>query len=172
MNESQTQIIKEIALQKIAAGAAQIQKQRPAGTPIGYWNNNPGNLLSDGRTLWNGAKKVQPKGENLEFSDYGSGYRAMARTLYNYKAKHGLDTLKAILARYAKSATAAKRAKYEKFVNGKTGWQPGAKIDLTNTDTLHQLVPAMAAFEIGPKFTAYHDPSVVSNAVIRAIPPK
>jgi hypothetical protein len=172
MNNSQAQTINEIALQKIAAGAAQIQKQRPAGTPIGYWNNNPGNLLSDGRTLWNGAKKVQPKGANLEFSDYGSGYRAMARTLYNYKAKHGLDTLQAILARYAKSATAAKRVAYEKFIRSKTGWKPGAKIDLTDTDTLHQLVPAMADFEIGPKFTAYHDPSVVSNAVLRAIPPK
>lgn len=146
--------------------------QRPEGTPIGYWNNNPGNLVSDGRTDWEGIRQILPKGKNMEFNDYGSGYRAMSRILYNYGAKHGIDTPLATVSRFAKSAPAAKKTEYANFLKSKTGWGPDDKIDLTKEDTLQKLVPSMASFEIGPAWTAKHDPSVVSNAVTRAIPPK
>jgi len=146
--------------------------QRPEGTPIGYWNNNPGNLVSDGRTEWEGIRQILPKGKNMEFNDYGSGYRAMSRILYNYGAKHGIDTPLATVSRFAKSAPAAKKTEYANFLKSKTGWGPNDKIDLTKEDTLQKLVPSMASFEIGPAWTAKHDPSVVSNAVTRAIPPR
>lgn len=144
--------------------------QRPKGTPIGYWNNNPGNMISDGRTKWEGIRKVLPKGKNMEFNDYGSGYRAMARTLYNYGAKHGIDTPLATVSRFAKSDSASKKTEYANYLKSRTGWGPNDKIDLTKEDTLQRLVPSMASFEIGPAWTARHDPSVVSNAVTRAIP--
>jgi hypothetical protein len=155
-----------------APATAQPTAQRPEGTPIGYWNNNPGNLVSDGRTDWDGIRQILPKGKNMEFNDYGSGYRAMSRILYNYGAKHGIDTPLATVSRFAKSAPAAKKTEYANFLKSKTGWGPNDKIDLTKEDTLQKLVPSMASFEIGPAWTAKHDPSVVSNAVTRAIPPK
>jgi hypothetical protein len=150
----------------------QPQQKRLAGTPIGYWNNNPGNLMSDGRTNWEGISKILPKGQNIQFNDYSSGYRAMARTLYNYGAKHGIGTPKDTVYRFAKSDPEAQKTRYMNFIKSRTGWAPDQKIDLTNIDTLQKLVPTMADFEIGPAWTANHDPSVVSNAVTRAIPPK
>lgn len=158
-----------VPVKSVATNPVQPQGSRPQGMPIGYWNNNPGNMVSDGRTEWEGIKEIVPKGKNMVFKDYGSGYRAMARILYNYGAKHGIDTIKSIVARFAKSAPAAKKIEYENFLKSKTGWNPDGKIDLTNENTLQRLVPSMAAFEIGPKWTGKHDPGVVSNAVTRAI---
>jgi hypothetical protein len=146
-------------------------RPRPTTGPIGYRQNNPGNLRSDGRTKWNGAVGNAPAGQFLTFDTPEHGIRAMARTLYNYGAKHGLNTPEAVVGRYAPPSENSTKA-YLSAIEKQTGFKPGQKIDLTSEDTLQRLVPAMGTHEIGGRYFNSYDPSVVSNAVASAFPRK
>lgn len=146
-------------------------KSRPAAGPVGYRQNNPGNLRSDGRTKWNGAVGNTPAGQFLTFDTPEHGIRAMARTLYNYGAKHGLNTPEAVVGRYAPPSENSTKA-YLSAIEKQTGFKPNQKIDLTSEDILQRLVPAMGTHEIGGRYFNSYDPSVVSNAVASAFPRK
>ena len=92
----------------------------------------------------------------------------MARLAYNYKAKHGIDTPRKFLKRYAKTTD---YTNYLKHIKDKTGFGADQAVDFTNVDTLQKFIPAVGSFEIGPKYWNTYSPSVVSNAVLSAIPP-
>lgn len=151
--------------------AKPVAKPRPTTGPIGYRQNNPGNLRSDGKTKWNGAVGSTPSGQFLTFDTPEHGIRAMARTLYNYGAKHGLKTPDAVVGRYAPPSENSTKA-YLSAIEKLTGFKPNQKIDLTSEDVLQKLVPAMGSHEIGGRYFNAYDPSVVSNAVASAFPRK
>lgn len=140
--------------------------------PVGFRNNNPLNLKSDGKTRWNGSTGVPAEGEFLEFNDYSSGIRAGARTLYNYGKLHNINTVAGVLDRFAPVKDNNKNnSNYASHIQTHTGIAPDQKINLMDEAILQKLVPAMGSFEIGPKlFNAYNTTSI-SNAVHSAIPP-
>lgn len=140
----------------------------PSAGPIGFRQNNPGNLRSDGKTLWQGATGVPAAGEFLTFSSPYHGVRAMARTLFNYGRLHNINSLEGVVDRYA-PASENNQAAYLSSVRQKTGLKPGARLDLTDEGTLQRLVPAMGAHEIGPQYFSTYSPALVSNAVARAM---
>lgn len=66
----------------------------------GVRNNNPGNLrLSNDN--WVGLSEKQTDGSFFQFDKPEHGIRALTRVLINYQNKHGLNTVREIISRYA-----------------------------------------------------------------------
>lgn len=68
--------------------------------PRGLRNNNPGNLRRSSDN-WQGLRPVQADPEFFQFETMAYGYRALIRTLQNYRRIHGLRTIKEMIARWA-----------------------------------------------------------------------
>lgn len=68
--------------------------------PRGLRNNNPGNIrLSKDR--WQGLKEKQEDSEFFQFVSIEWGYRALIRTLQNYRRIYGCKTLVDFINRWA-----------------------------------------------------------------------
>lgn len=72
-------------------------------SPRGLRNNNPGNLRRSNDN-WQGLRPVQDDPEFLQFEAPCWGYRALIKTLQTYRKKHGLRTVKEMIARWAPPA--------------------------------------------------------------------
>ena len=70
------------------------------GLPRGLRNNNPGNLRRTG-DRWQGLAARQEDAEFFQFERMAYGYRALIKTLQNYRRIHGLQTLAEMIARWA-----------------------------------------------------------------------
>lgn len=68
--------------------------------PRGLRNNNPGNLRRSSDN-WQGLRPVQADPEFFQFETMAYGYRALIRTLQNYRRIHGLRTVAEMIARWA-----------------------------------------------------------------------
>lgn len=71
-------------------------------TPRGLRNNNPGNIRIT-KDKWKGLRPVQEDKEFFQFSDMKWGYRALIRTLQNYRRRHGCQTIADFIRRWAPS---------------------------------------------------------------------
>lgn len=69
-------------------------------TPRGIRNCNPGNIRKGG-DKWKGLRPEQSDSEFLQFTGMKWGYRALLRTLQNYRRKHGLQTVADFISRWA-----------------------------------------------------------------------
>ena len=67
--------------------------------PRGIRNNNPGNIRHG--EDWKGLAADQLDDEFCTFVDAQHGIRAMGRTLLTYERKHGINTVKKIINRWA-----------------------------------------------------------------------
>ena len=70
--------------------------------PRGLRNNNPGNIRIT-KDKWKGIRPVQEDKEFFQFSDMKWGYRALIRTLQNYRRRHGCQTIADFIRRWAPS---------------------------------------------------------------------
>lgn len=80
--------------------------------PRGIRNNNPGNLRRT-RDAWLGLQPVQTDPEYFQFASIEYGLRALGVLLLNYRDRYGLDTVDAIVERFApahENPTAAYKA--------------------------------------------------------------
>lgn len=66
----------------------------------GIRNNNPGNIRLSG-DKWKGLRPAQTDGAFFQFAEMKWGYRALLRTLQNYRRKHGLQTVADFINRWA-----------------------------------------------------------------------
>ena len=71
--------------------------------PRGLRNNNPGNLRRSA-DKWQGLAPVQGDPEFFQFTGMAYGYRALIRTLQNYRRVHGLQTIGEMIGRWAPPA--------------------------------------------------------------------
>lgn len=113
--------------------------------PRGIRNNNPGNLT--GSDAWQGKTGADDKGF-AQFDTPEAGLRAMAVNLKNQPDKHGLDTVEAIVSKYAppnENDTAA----YVRAVASDLGVKPDEKIDLNKPEMLAGLMHSMINHENG-----------------------
>ena len=69
-------------------------------TPRGLRNNNPGNLRRSADN-WQGLRPEQTDPDFFQFETMAYGYRALIRTLQNYRRVHGLRTLADMINRWA-----------------------------------------------------------------------
>lgn len=68
--------------------------------PRGLRNNNPGNIRIT-KDNWKGLKKVQTDKEFFQFEEIKWGYRALIRTLQNYRKRRGCETIADFIRRWA-----------------------------------------------------------------------
>lgn len=68
--------------------------------PRGIRNCNPGNLRIT-KDKWQGLRPVQADGKFFQFTEMRWGYRALMRTLQNYRRKHGCRTIADFIRRWA-----------------------------------------------------------------------
>jgi ParB-like chromosome segregation protein Spo0J len=68
-------------------------------TARGIRNNNPGNLRHG--EPWVGLEPQQTDGEFCQFVDMAHGIRALVKNLISYRERHGLNTVREIITRWA-----------------------------------------------------------------------
>ena len=68
--------------------------------PRGIQNCNPGNIRIT-KDKWQGLREVQEDKEFFQFKAMKWGYRAMIRTLQNYRKRHGCETIADFIRRWA-----------------------------------------------------------------------
>lgn len=66
----------------------------------GLRNNNPGNIRKT-KDKWQGLRPVQEDAEFFQFTEMKWGYRALIRTLQNYRHRHGCQTIADFIRRWA-----------------------------------------------------------------------
>lgn len=122
--------------------------------PRSVRNNNPGNLRRTG-TVWRGellpGEMTQEQAEEKEFcvfKDVPHGFRALGITLVNYQKLHGLNTIAAIVGRFA-PPTENDTAAYVQHVCALTNFFASDPLNLLNPGTLRSLCKAIATHEAG-----------------------
>ena len=70
--------------------------------PRGIRNCNPGNIRVT-KDKWQGLRTLQTDKEFFQFEEMKWGYRALIRTLQNYRKKHGCNTVADFIRRWAPS---------------------------------------------------------------------
>lgn len=68
--------------------------------PRGIRNCNPGNIRIT-KDKWRGLREKQTDGEFFQFTEMKWGYRALIRTLQNYRRRHGCQTVADFIRRWA-----------------------------------------------------------------------
>ena len=80
-----------------------INKEGGIMTPRGIRNCNPGNIRVT-KDKWQGLRSVQTDKEFFQFTEMKWGYRALIRTLQNYRRIHGCYTITDFITRWAPSS--------------------------------------------------------------------
>lgn len=136
-------------------------------SPRGLADNNPGNLRAVPGADWLGQTGVDEHGFVI-FDNAGHGLRALARTLIEYRLRHGLDTVRGIVTRWAPPADGNDTEAYIADVAARLQADPDTALDLADPSTLAALVAAIVRHEQGEQpFPA----PVIDAAVAAALPP-
>ncbi len=131
----------------------------------GERNCNPGNIDRN-NIVWQGMASDQSKdGRFVVFSDAEFGIRALAKVLLSYYRKHGLNTVRSIIDRWAPPGENNTGA-YVNHVASILGVGIDAPIDVTDPATLETLTRAIIEHENGR--CVYSD-TVIAKAVVAAL---
>ena len=133
----------------------------------GVRNRNPGNIDYKPANQWQGQLKPDLAIEKrfARFDTPENGIRALGKLLLTYQRKHGLNTVKAIISRWA-PAVESDTAAYVRAVGANAGTRPGAEVDLTRPAVMAGFVKAIIHHENAGY--AYPD-SVLAEGVRRAL---
>lgn len=117
-----------------------------AKTSRGLKNNNPGNIRLSSTTY----QGEVPSSDSAfkQFKSMAYGYRAMFVLLHSYQRKRGLDTITAMINRYAPAVENHTEA-YIKMVSDWSGVPATSRITTTNGDIMIPVVSAMSRVENG-----------------------
>lgn len=128
-------------------------------------NNNPGNIKENG-TDWQG--RVGDDGTFVNFSSPSDGNRAMAKTMLTYQDRHGKNTVREIIGRWA-PPNENDTDNYINYVSNRMGISPDEEIDLRQEpEKFAQMISAMTRMEGGPEAEEYFRDSV-NDGINRAI---
>lgn len=119
-----------------------------ANLPRGLRNNNPGNIRVSNNP-WQGKIPLEKNTDKAfeQFDFYVFGVRAMIILVRNYMEKHGLNTVRKILERYA-PPNENHTGKYTDTVARWMGITPDTPLTATQKD-LRPLIKALARYETG-----------------------
>lgn len=129
-----------------------LQKMPPV-LPRGIRNNNPGNIRLSS-TKWQGQRNFQFDPAFVEFIAPVMGLRALMRLLLTYHFKYGLDSVTALINRYAPPHENATDS-YIHQVARRLGVERFTKIDLRRREVLIMLARAIARHENGAPHKGY-----------------
>lgn len=133
------------------------------GTPRGIRNNNPGNIVA-GETRWGG----QIEGSDPRFASFDSpeaGIRALGKNLLTYGEK-GIDSVQAIVARWAPATENQNVQEYVDTVAKKLGVNPAEPLNLKDRKVLTGLATAIIEQENGKN---PYSPETISSGVEGAL---
>lgn len=116
-------------------------------TPRGIRNCNPGNIRVT-KDKWQGLRSVQTDREFFQFVEMKWGYRALIRTLQNYRRIHGCYTITDFITRWAPSSENNTLA-YIKSVCFQLGVPSVYVPDVDDRDTMCALAAAISKHENG-----------------------
>lgn len=121
----------------------------------GFRNRNPGNIDHVPANRWQGLAdpplEAPPVGARPRFARFISheyGIRALAMLLTTYQDRHGLRTIRAIIARWAPGSENNTEA-YVAAVARQMGRHPRAELDLHRHADLRPMVEAIITHELG-----------------------
>jgi hypothetical protein len=115
--------------------------------PRGIRNNNPGNIRIT-KDKWKGLRAVQADKEFFQFITPKWGYRAMLRTLQNYRKRHGCETIGDFIRRWAPPSENNTTA-YIRFVCNKMGVPPAYVPNVEDKATMCLFAYAISYYENG-----------------------
>lgn len=115
-------------------------------------NNNPGNLEFRGQA---GAVPEEGPGRFAKFATPSEGVTALAKQLQLY-GKRGLDTISEIINKYAPDSENNTGA-YIDALTKRLGVAPDEKLDLSNAQTLSELIKGISRHESGSDFLSEKD---------------
>jgi len=116
-------------------------------TPRGIRNCNPGNIRVT-KDKWQGLRSVQTDKEFFQFTEMKWGYRALIRTLQNYRKRHGCMTIADFIHRWAPSQENNTTA-YIRSVCSQLGVPSVYVPDVDDCDTMCALAAAISKHENG-----------------------
>jgi hypothetical protein len=116
--------------------------------PRGIRNHNPGNIDYSERYKWQGLDTPPSDGRFCRFKSAADGIRALARTLITYDKKHGVNTVRAIINRWA-PAVENNTTAYVDQVARATGFDADQVLDMQTYPHLAPVVKAIIAHENG-----------------------
>jgi hypothetical protein len=97
---------------------------------------------------------LRPVGSSTGFqqpSSYEEGIKSMDDNLRIYGTKHGINTLRGVISRYAPPQDKNDTEGYINFIAQKTGLKPDQQIDLSNPAVRHVISGPMILMEKGNK---------------------
>ena len=115
--------------------------------PRGIRNCNPGNIRIT-KDKWQGLREVQEDKEFFQFTEMKWGYRAMIRTLQNYRKRHGCETIADFIRRWA-PPTENNTVTYIRFVCEKMGVPSVFVPNVENKAAMCMFAYAISYFENG-----------------------
>ncbi len=151
----------QLAAQINQAGGVSVVEAAQPGNPAeprGVRNNNPGNIMK-GDKGWQG----EVQGNDPRYATFATpeaGIRAMGKTLLTYQEKHGLNSVEAIIARWA-PATENNTAAYVATVAKAAGVKPDAPLNLRDPAVLTAVTRAMIQVENGKQ--PYSDAQIATG---------
>ena len=116
-------------------------------TPRGIRNCNPGNIRIT-KDKWQGLRTLQNDKEFFQFEEMKWGYRALIRTLQNYRKRHGCRTIAEFIQRWAPNCENDTMA-YIKSVCNQLGVPSVFVPDIEDRDTMCALAAAISRHENG-----------------------
>ena len=126
--------------------------------PRGYRNFNPGNVDRTSERWLGMADDQSSDPRFIVFVSPEYGIRCIMRLLVTYHERHGLDTIRGIIERWAPTngrnpttgvAYTQNTSGYVNHVSSITGWHPDEQLDLFNRDTNLVLTKAIIRHELG-----------------------
>lgn len=123
--------------------------------PRGIRSNNPGNIRNSDSVDWRGEVASHEKDDRAfeEFKTMPHGVRAMMKLLQNYQKKYGLNSIDAIIERYAPHFE-NNTSGYVRRVASEMQIPSTAPLDLQDKATMCALVDAMILVENGQRISA------------------
>lgn len=121
---------------------------RAADQPRGIRNNNPGNIEYGDFARRQGSAAPEPAGRFATFGTAQEGLNALAALLRTYGNK-GIDSVRAVIAKYAPAADNNDTQSYITNVAKKLGVDPAAHLNLNDPEILKGMVNAVIQIENG-----------------------
>lgn len=136
-------------------------------TTRGIRNHNPGNIRANGDP-WQGLADPASDGEYCRFENPAWGIRAIARTLITYQDKHGLRTVRGIIARWAPPSENDTEA-YIRHVVAKIGVGETQRLNVHDHSDMRSLVEAIILHENGVQ--PYSDAQIDKGLLLAGVEP-
>lgn len=115
--------------------------------PRGIRNHNPGNI--ERGDPWQGLSSDQSSDSRFcVFLSPEWGIRAIARVLITYQDRHGINTIRGMIERWA-PPTENKTGAYVQYVSSQVGASANESVDVTDYCICRPLVDAIIRFENG-----------------------